>query len=153
MKDLKNSFSLRNANKEDKDLFFEWVNDPEVRRWSFSPQIIKSEEHSNWFNSKMDDKNVLIFIFQIDSCPAGFVRFEKDISLVLNYLISSDERGKGRAVNMLKMAIMKIPRKWEEIDILAYTLPNNIASIKSLEKAGFYLKSKTEEKHKYIYKR
>ena len=52
---------------------------------------------------------------------------------------------------MLKMAMNEVENHWQNIKVLAYTKPENIASIKSLEKAGYCLESSSHEKNCYIF--
>ena len=40
---------LREATIEDRDLLYEWANDPETRRASFNTDRINYEEHCRWF--------------------------------------------------------------------------------------------------------
>ena len=95
-----------------------------------------------------------MWIFEVNSTPAGLVRLEKDNSeVVLNYLIASQSRGKGLASKMLKMAMNEVRSHWQNIKVFAYTLPENIASIKSLERAGFYLESSSNKKNCYIFRK
>ena len=50
------------------------------------------------------------------------------------------------------MAIKIKEENWGNIRLLAFTVPENIASIKSLLKAGFFLANSTKEKKCYEYK-
>jgi UDP-2,4-diacetamido-2,4,6-trideoxy-beta-L-altropyranose hydrolase len=152
MDDSNNHLSLRKVIKTDDILLFDWTNDPDVRKWSFNKNSITLDVHKIWFKQKFNDVNVLMWIFEVNSTPAGLVRLEKDNSeVVLNYLISSESRGKGLASKMLKIAMNEIRSHWQNIKVFAYTLPENIASIKSLERAGFYLESSSNEKNCYIF--
>ena len=152
MNDSNNHLSLRKVIKTDEILLFDWTNDPDVRKWSFNKNSITLDVHKIWFKQKFDDVNVLMWIFEVNSTPAGLVRLEKDNSeVVLNYLIASQSRGKGWASKMLKMAMNEVRSHWQNIKVFAYTLPENIASIKSLERAGFYLESSSKEKKCYIF--
>ena len=152
MDDSNNHLSLRKVIKTDEILLFDWTNDPDVRKWSFNKNSITLDVHKIWFKQKFDDVNVLMWIFEVNSRPAGLVRLEKDNSeVVLNYLIASQSRGKGLASKMLKMAMNEVGSHWQNIKVFAYTLPENIASIKSLERAGFYLESSSNEKNCYVF--
>ena len=152
MDDSNNHLSLRKVIKTDEILLFDWINDPDVRKWSFNKNSITLDVHKIWFKQKFDDVNVLMWIFEVNSTPAGLVRLEKDNSeVVINYLISSQSRGKGLASKMLKMAMNEVRSHWQNIMVFAYTLPENIASIKSLERAGFYLECSSNEKNCYIF--
>ena len=108
MDDSNNNLSLRKVIKTDEILLFDWTNDPDVRKWSFNKNSITLDVHKIWFKQKFDDVNVLMWIFEVNTTPAGLVRLEKDNNeVLLNYLIASESRGKGLATKMLKMAMEK----------------------------------------------
>ena len=144
--------SLRKINIKDEDLLFHWANDSDVRKSSFNKKSITSDRHKTWFKQKLSDKNVLIWILENENSPAGMVRLEKEGDIILlNYLIAPDYRGKKLASKMLKMAMVELKNYWRNVNVLAYTLPKNIASIKSLENAGFRLKVSSAEKNCYVF--
>ena len=131
---------------------FLWANDPLVRKWSFSGNKIKKKEHSNWFKHNLLNENVLIWIFSHEDNPAGLVRFEKKRNkIILNYQISAQFRGQGLASIMLTSAMKKIQNTWSNMNVVAYTLPENIASKKSLLKVGFKLNSENKRKTEFIF--
>lgn len=151
MNDSNSHLSFRKVIKTDEDLILTWANDPVVRKGSFNHDTIAKDEHRIWFDKKLMDPNVLMWIFEVNNSPAGLVRLEKDNNeVVLSYQIASQYRGKGLGTKMLKMAMNEVENHWQNIKVLAYTLPENIASIKSLEKAGFRLESSSDEKKCYI---
>ena len=143
---------LRKVTKSDEDLLFNWANDSDVRKWSFSKHFIKLDEHAKWFKKKYNDPNVLMWIFEVNNDPEGLVRLEKENNKVLlNYLIAPQSRGKRLATKMLKIAMNEVRIHWHNIKVFAYTLPENIASIKSLEKAGFLLENSNNTKKCYVF--
>jgi RimJ/RimL family protein N-acetyltransferase len=152
MSKLNNHFTLREVSETDKILLFNWTNDQEVRKWSFEKDPISLNEHEVWFEKKLIASNVLIWIFEDHNSPVGMVRLEReDNNVYLNYLLATQSRGKGLASSMLKMSMLKVSTYWQNIKVFAYTLPANIASIKSLEKAGFTLESSSNKKNSYVY--
>jgi len=149
-----NNLSLRKVIENDESLLFNWINDPEVRRWSFNKKSIKLDVHKNWFKRKLFDENVSILILEEKNIPAGMVRLEKEGNRVLlNYLIAPQFRGKKLAGKMLVMAMKELNNYWKNVKVLAYTLPENIASIKALENSGFCLENSSSYKHCYIFKK
>ena len=147
-------FSLRKVTEGDMDLLFKWANDPVVRKWSFSKQPITLEEHKCWFDQKYNDPNTIMWILEESTQPSGVVRFEKSANRVLlNYLIAPEARGKKLASKMLLMSIDKLEKFWKGIDIIAYSLPENVASIKSLKKVGFCLLAMDSRQNSYVLQR
>ena len=148
------TLTLRKANKNDEKLIFNWVNDTSVRRWSFNNKKISLDEHKVWLQQKLADKSILIWILEVSKMPAGMVRLKKERNhIVLSYLISRQSEGRGLGSKILKMVMIELNNYWEKIDVLAYTLPENIASMKSLEKAGFSLYSTSNGENCYVFKR
>ena len=140
-------FLLREVLIKDEKLILKWANDPVVRKGSFNHSVITENEHHNWFINKLKDKNVLMWIFEVNQKPSGLVRFEKNSEkeAVISYQLTKSARGKKLAAEMLKLSIKKIKKIWGNIKILAFTLPQNLASIKSLEKAGFKIISELND--------
>ena len=148
----KDALSLRKVNKKDESLLFNWANDFDVRKWSFNKKRITLDRHKIWFKGKLSNKNVLIWILEYKNMPAGMVRLEKEGgSILLNYLIAPKYQGKKLATKMLNMAMEELNIYWKNVKVLAYTLPNNIASIKSLENAGFFFDGLSNEKKCYVF--
>lgn len=147
----KSNCSLRKVEFSDQDLLFNWINDPIVRSGSFENKSIDYNTHQSWFKKKINDKNVLIWIFEKNDIESGMVRLEKKKNhILLNYSLASNARGKKLASVMLKMSINKIRHIWKNLDIFAYTLPENIPSNKALLGAGFSLDISTKNKNLYI---
>jgi len=150
MAKISDSLFLRKVIMADKELLLLWANDSETRKWSFNSNTITPSEHKKWFKNKLNSPNVLMLMLEYENRPAGLVRLERDDDeVVLNYVIAPEERGQGLASNMLEMAMDMKEDYWGNIKILAYTLPENIASEKSLEKAGFTFLNSAEGKNCY----
>tara|TARA_Y100000590_G_scaffold203436_1_gene230778 strand:+ start:17674 stop:18135 length:462 start_codon:yes stop_codon:yes gene_type:complete len=148
---INRNYSLRKAESGDERLLFNWTNDPIVRSASFENKIIDFNSHQRWFKKKINDQNVLIFIFEGKNIELGMVRFEKKKNhILLNYSLASNARGKKLASIMLKMSVNKIRNSWKNLDIFAYTLPENIPSNRALLGAGFSLDVSTKNKNLYI---
>ena len=147
---VSDSLFLRKVITTDVKLLLNWANDSETLKWSFNPNTIAPFEHKKWFKKKLKSPNVLMLILEQRSRPAGLVRLEKeDDEIVLNYMIAPEERSQGLAIKMLGMAMDIKEDYWGNIKVLAYTFPENIASKKSLKKAGFSLMNSAEGKNCY----
>ena len=146
--------SLKKVIIDDEELLLKWANDPVVRKGSFNHNTISKVEHHSWFINKLEDPDVLMWIFELNNNPSGLVRFEKNNKgeAVISYQLVKFARGKKLASKMLKLAIEEIEKSWGDIKILAFTLPENLASIKSLENVGFCLIRSIDRKNLYEYK-
>jgi RimJ/RimL family protein N-acetyltransferase len=98
---------IREATKDDAQLYFDWANDPAVRKMAFHQEPIPWENHVKWFNAKLASKTSHLFLCYQQKLPIGQVRFdiidggdaEIDIS------IAKEFRGGGLGKQMLQSAI------------------------------------------------
>lgn len=133
------NISFRRITFEDKEQIFNWSNDPITRLQSFNNELISFQEHSEWFNMKLSDKNAYYFIGSVNNIDAALIRFdEKDGYAIIGINISPDFRGQKLAHLFLRNGTLLF-LKIKNIQIKAYIKKDNIASLKSFEKAGFKL--------------
>ena len=72
-----NKIQHRKAKATDINLYFEWLNDPQVREKSFGSNTIKWEEHCKWFNDNINNPNYIFYIFNFNKENIGQVRIHK----------------------------------------------------------------------------
>ena len=119
--------ALRDTNREDCELYWHWVNDPEVRKYSHIPWGIEWEEHSHWFNNQLGLDNVRMFVAYDHSStgavPVGQIRFEySDKEWNLSYSVAAKYRGQGISKQMIHLGI-------KQLNIIkAEVKPDNIIS-------------------------
>lgn len=135
---MKDKLNIRDIRAEDVDLLYKWTNDELVRKQSFSSEVIPYEGHCNWFQKKIKDKNSVLFIVEIDKEPVGVVRFDiVEYSATIGVSIDKEYRGKGLGSEIIKIGVLSYFKK-NEFPILATIKKENLASIRSFEKAGFH---------------
>jgi len=120
-------------------MVWEWSNDPEVRRISFSPDPIPWGKHVQWFQSKLNDHRCVFFIpVDQDDIPIGQVRFDT-VDHECNISVSLDKRfrGKGYGTEAIRLATRKIFVSSDITRINAYVKEENEASAHAFLKAGF----------------
>jgi len=146
---------IRDANFSDAELLFTWVNDYDVRQNSFNQNSILWENHLKWFNKKILDNNVKIFILELDSLPVGQIRYEltEDNKWIIDYSISKNYRGRGLGKQIISMTIAL----FKNGVFYGQVKSNNIASKKAFESNGFTklnaLKPNTDNIVIYEYKK
>lgn len=132
-----NYIKYRLISVSDKLLLLEWSNDEDTRKNSFNSDIITIDAHEKWFINKINSKDSYYYICEIESSPCGIVKFDtNNDKTVIGIIVSPKFRNKGLANKMLKGAIAKYKRLNDNV-IYSYIKTENIASIKSFEKAGF----------------
>lgn len=132
---------FRRAKADDAKLAFDWANDPEVRKYSYTKSGILWKEHIQWFTKKISDNCCKYFIVEIDSIPVGQIRFDlsndEPETYVISYLISKDWRGKGLGNSILVKGIQNLRITHPVQKIIGYVQDLNIGSIKAFDRAGF----------------
>ncbi len=130
---------VREADTSDERTIWEWANDPEVRAASFTTEPIPWESHVRWFEQKLADTNTLLLIAEtVDEGPIGQIRFsvsgqDADVHISL----SNAKRGSGLGVPAVQAALQKLLCNRDCERVHAYVKPENTASIRLFEKAGF----------------
>jgi len=129
--------SLRDATSADARLYFDWANDPEVRRQSMTSRPIDWPEHEAWFAKRLAD-SLLLLAEDEGGVPLGQVRFErKDPRWRVNYSVGEEFRGAGLAAKMLGSAIAELRRREPGATLAAEVKPDNAASRKVFARLGF----------------
>ncbi|MBA6155159.1 GNAT family N-acetyltransferase [Tenacibaculum sp. S7007] len=148
------NINFRKAKKEDVRLLFDWSNDPLTRQNSYQSEEINFYDHEKWFHNKINDKNSLLLVGITNNKPVGLVRFDiKNENSTIGITINKNFRGKKLAPKLLIEA-SKIYFKEFTKPVLAYIKKENIASVKSFEKASFcyYKEEKINQIDSYVYK-
>lgn len=125
---------FREINIRDCELLFKWVNEKSVRKNSNTPELIKLENHIEWFNNKINDENCKIFIIIKNNIEVGQIRVEilKDIGII-DYSIDKIFRGQGIGTEALKFIKLKL----NNINLVGMVKKENKPSIKAFENAGY----------------
>ena len=138
--------SPRSAQPADAQLYFDWANDPDTRRQSFTSNPISVETHVAWFTRKLADPNALLLVFENETGEAvGQVRFERipvaDMpdEIIIGVSVDAAQRGKGLASQLIELGCNVCRKQWGALPIHAYIKPDNRASARAFERAGFRL--------------
>ncbi len=145
---------FRNAASADEQVYLEWANDKDVRKYSFDQNIITPENHHRWFQKKIEKQNVLMLIFyNAEKHLLGQVRIEGEDEVVIGVSVAREHRGKGLSANIISKASIEYLRIFPKRSIFAYIKSNNISSLKCFEQAGYkiYEENKSEGFFKYIF--
>lgn len=134
---------LRPVKLDDIELIFKWANDPLARANSINTELIKWENHVEWFNKKLNSPNETQIFIALNKFknPIGQIRFDREDSKgIVAYYISEDSRGKGFGKDLLQVGCEKIFDVWGDlIEVIGVVKKENIPSIKAFEKANFVL--------------
>ena len=134
---------LRKATLSDMQYIYEWANEDETRKNSFSSDKISWDTHVQWFENKLADTNSYIFILTDNSNLLGSIRLDYDLhsSFIISYCIDSKYRGLGLGTRIIHLADCEAQKIHivhpEIIYITGKVKPSNIRSQKCFEN-NFY---------------
>ena len=135
---MEKRLQLRSAVIADLELTLEWVNNPEIRRYSFNKDYVEFERHNNWFKEKIASKNTLYFIALFNSIEVGSFRADKiNKEVVVSFLLDPKFQGLGLGHLLLASGVSEIMSKWKSISVIGFVQPENITSAKLFEGLGF----------------
>ena len=131
--------TIRQAGSSDCRLLWELANDPAVRAFALSPHPIPWEDHVAWFREKTQGTACQILVGEIKGELVGQVRVDQwsDFEGEIHISVTSEFRGTGTGCRMLELALRHIFATTRLSRIHGYMLPNNLASIRVVEKVGF----------------
>ena len=148
--DSNNPLIIEKVTKKYSSTLFSWANDPDVRQNSFTPDLIKPQDHIEWFENSLLDQNRIHYI-GLDSltlCPVGQIRFDLNIlDECADIDISVDRvfRGRGYSLQLLKLGIQHAHRTWgNTVSIRALVLDSNLISKSLFLQYGFEESKKDE---------
>ncbi|MBI2474286.1 MAG: GNAT family N-acetyltransferase [Candidatus Taylorbacteria bacterium] len=131
---------LKPVTEADAQLLFQWRNDPETRANSINTEPVPWEKHLEWLRKSISDSDRRLFIFLQNGKPAGTCRIDRSVENgeeihELSWTVAPEWRGKGIGKAMigelLQEKILSGKKK------KAVIKPNNIPSIKIVERHGF----------------
>lgn len=140
---------LRPAGPEDCRRVWEWANEPAVRAVSFSSDPILWEDHKKWFAQRLADPDCRFWIAETadESTPLGQVRFDVNGSeATISVSLDAAHRGRHRGSLLIWTACRKLAEEQAVSKVIACIKPDNAASIRAFEKAGFQPAGETEIK-------
>lgn len=131
---------LREVRRADRDILFQWANDPETRRQAFHTEPIPYEDHIAWFEHVMADKTVHQYLLCRGDILLGQIRLNvEDGRALISYSVSPENRGKGCGAEMLRLLERRIASAplCGITRLVAQVKYGNIASAKTFEKCGY----------------
>ncbi|HPF47933.1 MAG TPA: hypothetical protein PK690_13770, partial [Emcibacteraceae bacterium] len=111
---------LRKATREDGRDIFIWRNDIITRQMSIDTQEINFENHVNWLEKALNNKELRLFILEKEINKVGVVRFDRENQdLIVSINLNPAFRGQGLALKTLTLAIDEIRKEWKFDTIIA----------------------------------
>jgi len=131
---------VRLANDLDSSIIYAWRNEPRTRSSSRSSHIISREEHDAWFTSSLANKNLHLFIVELDAgTPIGTVRFDRERENVfeVSVTVSPLYRGQGLGAAVLLSCEASLLLHFSSALLRAFIKPGNSISVKLFESCEY----------------
>ena len=131
--------SIREATIEDSQLYFDWVNNIDVRRNSINSDFIDIEDHLKWFSNAIKNDQIHMYVLEINSKEVGQVRFNINTNIAeVDYSIAEPFRSKGYGRYLLKESIKILCNEVNQINFIKAIVKSiNILSIKVFKQLNF----------------
>ncbi len=128
---------LRKAQMEDALNALEWRNDETTRMNSFNHEIIKREDHLEWFRRKLNDKACFLYILEDEEGPSGSVRIDITGEVgEISYMIAPEKRGMGYGSEILGLLEKEITATGVKT-LVGFVEKDNKASGRCFEKNAY----------------
>ena len=131
--------SLRLAVASDVKLLFEWVNTPSsLKNKEKSSAPIEWSAHQKWFNKRLNNPNVRIWIVEQNKQAIGQVRVEYDNNkLLIDIFIDSLFKGNDYGLKALKLLIKQCQATYPGVPLHAIIKNENYPSLNLFRRADF----------------
>jgi UDP-2,4-diacetamido-2,4,6-trideoxy-beta-L-altropyranose hydrolase len=128
--------TLHQAELADSAAMLAWQSAPGIRKYARNPATPRRQEHERWLRAKLDDPDCLFNVVQCGAEPVGILRFDKvpaGDGYEISILIAADRQGLGIGGCALALGKQFLPTE----RIIAAIHPENLASIRMFERAGY----------------
>ena len=131
--------TLRAATDQDCRRLWQWRNEPDSQRASFSTDPIPYERHEIWFRERMNDPDTFIhLILEAPGREVGYVRFQvSGDEAEISVCVDKECRGKGYGPAAIKMASDRLLEDRPNARVIANVRRDNPASEAAFRRAGF----------------
>lgn len=137
--------TVRKATADDAADLLAWRNDPLTRAMSRTAEPVEAAEHARWFQRALRDTTCTLLIGEEGGRKIGMVRLTRDEETEVSINLNPAARGRGLARELLALALAQ-----ERGAILAVIKPENLASIRLFEGAGFVLEHMQDGLARYV---
>lgn len=133
-------YMLRPARIDDLLLYFQWANDPDVRRNAFHQEPILLTSHQDWFTRKIADNRSYLYVLEKEGVPAGQIRFDTtdDRTVEIDFSVAREFRGQGLGSILLRLGVEALAQDAPHpIIVHGAVKRENTASCQAFLRVGF----------------
>ena len=146
------NIELRTPELSDGELILSWRNEPLVRKFSKSQELILEGAHREWLKDRVSSLHLApFFIVWLEEYPVGYIRFDSVATneFDISYLVDPTFRGQGLGIEILVEGIRELREAFPKSILNAWVSNLNFASQKNFESLGFDLVEIEENFRKY----
>ncbi|WP_373532726.1 GNAT family N-acetyltransferase [Vampirovibrio sp.] len=135
-----NSIQLKRVISDDREALFHWRNHPSVRQHSIHTDEISWDAHCQWFEQTLQNPQRVLLLGQNENGPVGVLRYDlhEDHSALISVYLVPERMGQGWGALLLKAGNQWLKGEYPAVSpVLAEIFPDNPASIRAFEKAGY----------------
>jgi len=137
--------TVRKATADDAADLLAWRNDPLTRAMSRTTEPVGTAEHARWFHRALEDATCTLLIGEDGAEKIGMVRLSRGEETEVSINLNPAARGRGLARELLALALAQ-----ERGAVLAVIKPDNRASLRLFEGAGFVLQGMRDGLARYV---
>ena len=131
------TLSVRRAERSDLATYYNWANDPLVRKNAITTAPVAWAVHQAWFAKKLNDDNSLLFVLEAGELPVGQIRFDiVGDEAIIDYSLDEIVRSRGWGCRLIELGVDQIWRT-RQLPLRADVKVENEASVSVFLKMGF----------------
>lgn len=133
------NYGIRKAQMDDLMTYYDWANEPEVRKLSINSEAIPLEIHRHWFQKKMTSDDSFLYVFLKDGEAIGQIRFDRteDDYFEISYSIDQTYRRSGLAETIMRMALVELSKEVKPLNLRGLIKPEAKAQMKVVTNLSF----------------
>lgn len=128
---------LRPATSTDAEMIFDWRNNDEIINQGIDSRPVTWEEHTEWFNAKLESDDNRIFVIRHRDEDVGVLRFDGRSPSVVSIYLTPGQAGKGIGATALLMGCRLVRDDLSPGQIIAVVRADNPRAQRAFLKAGF----------------
>ena len=139
------ALTLRLATAEDCRFYWEVNNAPSTRALSISPGSIPWEDHTQWFERRLESATTTLYVAEVRNQKVGVVRFDLAAGeATISVAIAEEHRGRGLGRRVIAEGTQVTLSTDDGTHVVALIRPDNIGSVRAFKAAGYVRDGETQ---------